>query len=320
MGDLTFKTEDDVDPDIRQFQRQIMADYARLSPGGSPGWPMRRAIAETVRRPWTANGPVMARTCDLQVGPFDLPIRLYMPSRSAPLAVLVYLHGGGWSLFSLDTHDRLMREYAHRSGLAVVGVGYSLAPEFPFPRALEEITTVVSWLAGQGARHGLDVRRIAIGGDSAGANLALSTGLMLRDAGNSILGAMLLNYGAYDTESRPSCARYDGENYLLTAQEMKEFWAGYLGGAEGEPSSLARPLRADLEGLPPTFLCIPECDILADENRLLADRLGAAGVKTRVEAYRGATHGFLEAVSISTLASRALDDASAWLAASMAGK
>jgi acetyl esterase len=213
-----------------------------------------------------------------------------------------------------------MREVAHRSGLAVVGIGYSLAPEFPFPRALQETASVVAWLSGQGVHYGLDTRSLAIGGDSAGANLALSTGLMLRDAGTPILGAMLLNYGAYDTDHRPSCERYDGAEYMLTSQEMKEFWADYLGGAAGEPPSLARPLRADLGGLPPAFLCIPECDILADENRVLADRLVAAGVKTRVEVYPGATHSFLEAVSISSLASRALDDASAWLAKTMVGQ
>ena len=124
---------------------------------------------------------------------------------------------------------------------------------------------------------------------------------------------MLLNYGAYETVPRPSHERYDGAGYMLTAEEMRGFWALYLGGAE---SPLATPLRARLEGLPPAFLCIAQCDILADENRELARRLVAAGVATTVRDYPGATHSFLEAVSISGLAQRALDEAAAWLAGS----
>jgi acetyl esterase len=310
---------DDVDPDIRRFQRRIVTDYARFAPGAAPGMPGRREVAERVRQPWAAGGPAMARTINLRVGTLEVPVRLHLPALDHPLPALIYLHGGGWGLFSLDTHDRLMREYAQRSRLAVVGIDYSLAPEHPYPRALEEIAGVVAWIGEHGAGHGLDGNRLAIGGDSAGANLAVATALLLRDADIPTLGAMVLNYGAYDTEWRPSWQRYDGENYLLTVQEMKAFWADYLGTGPAWSSKLARPLRAGLEGLPPAFLCIPQCDILADENRAMADRLAAAGVATTAKIYPGATHGFLEAVSISSLASRALDEASHWLARTMAG-
>jgi len=313
----TGQSVDDVDPDVRRFQRQVTADYLRFLPQGPLDISVRRAVAERVRQPWAANGPIMAATDNLRVGSFDVPIRIYRPLQGKTLGALIYLHGGGWALFSINTHDRLMREYAARSGLAVVGVDYSLVPEACFPYALDEITSVVVWLREHGDEHGIARNRLAIGGDSAGANLAISTNLKLRAEGLPVLDAMLLNYGAYDTTTRPSHQRYDGERYMLTAQEMQDFWSAYLVDQTDQSSVLAKPLHADLAGLPPSFLCIPACDILADENLDMGQRLTAAGVATTIRVYPGATHSFLEAVSISSLAAGALDDASNWLAKTM---
>jgi len=310
---------DDLEPGVRRFQRRIMADYARLETTAAPSLADRRAVAEAVRRPWTDGGPAMSSTEERQVGPLEVPVRIHRPSGRDRLPVLVYLHGGGWALFSLATHDRLMREYAARAGVAVLGIGYSLAPEAPFPRALEETLAVLEWLVQEGAGNGLDPVRFAIGGDSAGANLALGACLRLRAAGRPGPRGMLLNYGAYDMTLRPSHERYDGPDYLLTTREMREFWRLYLGALEAAPAPEARPLLADLAGLPPAFLCIPECDILADENRALGARLAAAGVPATVRTYPGATHSFLEAVEVSPLAGRALDEAAAWLAGILDG-
>jgi acetyl esterase len=303
----------ELDPDVRTFLARTSADYARLSQGDDLDLARRRAVAERVREPWTSGGPTMATTETLIVGPFDTRVRIHRPTDAGPLPVLVYLHGGGWTLFSIDTHDRLMREYAARSGCAVVGVDYSLSPEVRFPIALDEAEMVCAWLGEHGAAHGLDAGRLALGGDSAGANLALSTALRLRDAGTGA-AALLLNYGAFDTVQRASHARFDGDGFMLTGPEMAAFWENYLGpdgAARDHPH--ARPMLADLRGLPPAFLCIAECDILADENRIMADRLRDAGVDVAATVYSGATHSFLEAVEISALADRALGEAARWL-------
>lgn len=156
---------DDVDPDIRKFLKLTFSDSQRFgsAPGLTPS--MRRAVAEKVRERWTAGGPVMHSTSELRVGALDTRIRIHYPvADAAPLPTLVYLHGGGWTIFSLDTHDRLMREYAARARCGVVGIDYSLSPEAKFPRALDEIVEVIDWLRAEGAKHGIDPQRIAIGG------------------------------------------------------------------------------------------------------------------------------------------------------------
>ena len=124
---------------------------------------------------------------------------------------------------------------------------------------------------------------------------------------------LLLNYGAFDRRERLSHQRYDGDEYMLTRAEMAAFWDAYLGGADEKDARYAQPLRLDADGLPPTFMCIAACDILADENREMAAKLRASGRRVTEKVYEGATHSFLEAVSISPLASRALDDAARWL-------
>ena len=303
---------DHLEPSVRQFLSRLAADYERLSAGREIDIVERRRVAELVREPWSAGGPTMAETVDLKVGPFNVPVRIHRPVADLSLPVLIYAHGGGWMLFSLDTHDRLMREYAARAQVTVVGVDYSLAPEAKFPRPVEEIASVARWVRSEGASAGLNAANIAIGGDSAGGNLAVATNLALIAAGQQPLDAQLLNYGAFDPDPRPSHDHFDGPDYNLTSEEMTDFWVNYLPpSAASDP--LARPLLGDLSGLPPTFLCIAECDILADENWEMAEALEQAGVAVTARSYEGAAHSFLEAVSISPLADRALTEASDWL-------
>ncbi|WP_380876088.1 acetylesterase [Sphingomonas sp. DBB INV C78] len=307
---------DDLDPDIRRFQREMAASYGRYPDFEQLSLPERRRIAEEVRAPWTSGGPVMHRTEERLVGPLGVRIRIHRPDDKPAAPVLIYVHGGGWTMFSLDTHDRLMREYAARAGVVVVGVDYSLSPEAKFPVALDQIDSVIGWLRSEGTAHGIDPARIAIGGDSVGGNMTVAANLRLLAAGKPPLAAMLINYGAFDSRpAHPSYQRYDGPEYNLTIAEMAVFWDNYARTPADLDNPFASPIRADLAGLPPAFFAIAECDVLADENRVLAGRMIKAGVSVDLNVYMGATHSFVEAVSISPLADRALSEASAWLAA-----
>ena len=197
----------------------------------------------------TRHGPVRAR--------------IHRPA-SGILPGLVYLHGGGWTLFSIDTHDRVMREYASRAGCCVIGFDYALSPEQKFPVPLEQVVDVVDWLAEQGLELGIDAGRLAIGGDSAGANLSVATCLMRRDqASVPPLLAMLLNYGAFVSQcSADSCQRYGGPEYMLGCEEMSEYWRNYMRTDADAQNPLVCPLLASLDGLPPAFLAVAECDVL----------------------------------------------------------
>jgi acetyl esterase len=308
---------DGLDPEIRGFVQAINGAYARHPEVGNVPHAEARRIAEEVRAPWRQGGPAMHATAEREIPVCggSIRIRLYDPTPARPKPALIYLHGGGWTLFSLDTHDRLMREYAHRASIAVVGVDYPLSPEAKFPLALDRLVEAVSWLRDHGAGLGIDPARLAIGGDSAGANLALAAALKMRDARlPDAIRALLLNYGAFDVRcSDDSARRFGGPAYMLTRDELTMFWDNYLRGAGDQGDPLACPMHARFEGLPPVFLTIPECDVLAEQSHELCVRLRKAGVDVTAKVYAGATHSFLEAVSVSAVAGLALDDGSAWL-------
>jgi acetyl esterase len=272
----------------------------------------QRRIAELVRAPWTRGGPRIASTTEELVPAAGgrVRVRFYDPDPGATKPVLIYLHGGGWTMFSLDTHDRLMREYASRAGMKVAGVEYALSPEAKYPVALEQVVAVARHL---GERAG----RIAIGGDSAGANLALAACIRVRDEGQpQLIRAMVLNYGVFDRESSPEARRrLGGAGNMLTSDEMESFWRNYLRDERDAADPLVSPLRAALHGLPRTLLVVPEFDLLTEQSVKLADRLAAAGVDVKLEMYYGAVHSFLEAMSIASIADRALADTATWLRA-----
>lgn len=307
------RPQDDVDPQIRQFLRRMTSGYARYPALSSMPPPDARRIAEVVRAQWVRGGPAMVSSKELRVGPLNTRVRILRAQPDESLPGLVYLHGGGWTLLSIDTHDRLMREYASRAGVAVVAVDYSRSPEAKYPRALEETVSVIDWLGGHGAEFGIDPSRLAVGGDSAGANLSIASQLSLRALGRPVLSAMLLNYGVYSDRSTPSWSRYDGPSYMLETEEMRWFWNNYLRSDADREDPLVMPLLGDLRGLPPAHMVIAECDVLADGNRAMAAALRSAGVETDARIYKGATHSFLEAISISDIAKQALEGASNWL-------
>jgi acetyl esterase len=307
--------DDPLTPDMRRFQQWLAAAYAEHPPLDSVSLPQARQIVERVRAPLTHGGPRMVRTIDVEIATAHGPVRLrlYTPTDALVQPALVYLHGGGWVFFSIATHDRLMRELAARSGRIVVGVDYALAPEARYPVAREQATAAWRWVRAHAAVHGIDPGRIGLGGDSAGANLALATALVLRDAGERA-DALLLNYGVFcDDDSTDSFTLFDGPDYNLGRDEMRGFWRHYLGDAGRRDDPLAMPLQAALNGLPRCCLVVPECDVLRDDSLALASRLREAQVPVTLQRHPGAVHSFLEAVSFSDVAQRALAQSGTWL-------
>lgn len=275
-------------------------DLASLSPAE------QRRVAEEVRAPWTRGGPQIASITEQTVA--GVRVRCYDPSPLASKPALIYLHGGGWTLFSLDTHDRLMREYAARAGVMVLGVDYALSPEAKFPVALEQVVAVAHCFGERGLE-------LAIGGDSAGANLAIAACIRLRDEGQPLrIRGMVLNYGVFERWSSPEAQQlFGGPGNMLTAEEMEGFWRNYLADEQDATDPLVSPLRADLRGLPRALLVVPEFDLLTEQSLQLADGLRKVGVSVKLAMYKGAVHSFLEAVSISSLAEQAFDDTAKWL-------
>lgn len=309
----------ELDPEISIFVERVANAWAAHPPFMSLPIEEARRVAEQVRAPWRADGPQMAATSehDVPISEAKLRIRVYNPGVQSPAPVLIYLHGGGFILFSIDTHDRLMREYAAAGKFCVIGVDYALSPEARYPTALNQIVDLIGWLNGDGGEAlGIDPRRLAIGGDSAGANLSIATALRLRDRGvQDRLRGLLLNYGAFGPEcSDEAEARFGGPGAVLERAEMEHYYESYLG-IEGlaclEP--YAAPLLADLEGLPAAFLAIPECDLLAEQSYTMEERMREAGVDVSSVTYRGATHSFLEAMSVARVARQAIEDGARWV-------
>lgn len=306
-----------LDADIMRFIDDVRERSAELTAGRILDWPERRKIAERSRLPWQKGVPTIASVqevnADTEVGPVRL--RIYHPTPGQIKPALIYMHGGGWALFSLDTHDRLMREYAARSGMVVVGVDYALAPEARYPIALNQVVGVVRWLRAHGNTLGLDADQLILGGDSAGGNLSMGAVLKLRDAGEGdAIKAVLSNYGGFSRDCSPaSRQRYGTPNDMLTSAEVDEFWNNYAGHINDRRDPYAAPVLANLHGLPPVFLVVGECDVLTEQNLLMAGCLLEAGVQVKIKMYPGAPHSFIEAMSVSALASQAIDDGVAWL-------
>lgn len=318
-------TDPRLDPEMAAFSRRMEAAMAGQPPIVFPS-PPRAAPFDALRRlndapqePLAAGGPAMAETRDLwwPLRGRRALLRLHRP-RPGPLPVLLWFHGGGWVWGSLDTHDRILREYAAASGCAVLGLDYSLAPESPFPVALEECAAALRFLAAEGARFGLDGTRVALGGDSAGANLAAATALLDAEAASPVpLRGLLLAYGVFDHDLSTPSYREFAEGYGLTRDKMRFYWDAYCPDPVARLSPLASPIRGELSRLPPTLLHVAELDVLASENNGFAERLRQSGVPLELEVFPGTVHGFLRAVGEVGAARRAVAAGAAWLAARM---
>ena len=223
----------------------------------------------------------------------DIPLRIYTPDGSGPFPALVYFHGGGWVVGDLDSHDPACRALANAAGCVVVSVGYRLAPEHQFPAAADDAYVATRWVADNPAELGIDGTRIAVGGDSAGGNLAAVVALMARDRGGPPLAFQLLIYPVTDSACDTASYEANATGYLLEKADMQWFWRHYLGAADAGSDPYASPLRAsDLAGLPPALVLTAEFDPLRDEGEAYAARLQEAGVRTKVIRYDGVIHGF----------------------------
>jgi len=250
----------------------------------------------------------------------EIPVRVYAPEGRAPLPALVYFHGGGWVIGNLETHDGLCRHLANAAGALVVSVDYRLAPEHPFPAPGEDAYTATRWVAANAGALGGDARRIAVGGDSAGGNLAAVVSLMARDRGGPPLVFQLLVYPVTDAPSANTASyRENAEGYFLTARMMRWFWNHYCGKNPDLSDPYLCPLRArDLKRLPPALVITAEFDPLRDEGEAYAARLREAGNQADLKRYPGMIHGFFGMGPLLTKAREATKEAASALRAAFA--
>jgi acetyl esterase len=252
----------------------------------------------------------LARERDLLLpGPHgQVPCRLYLPDGAERPPLLVYAHGGGFMQGSLPSWDAMLRELVRQSGVAALSVDYRLSPEHRFPVAFDEMVAMIRLAAREGEGFGIDPTRLAVGGDSAGANLALAAALGLRDAGERTLGFMLLIYGCYSTDTEsPSWQRF-GRGAGLSQTQMRWIWETYLERPEQQSDWRAAPLLAECAGLPPAHLIVGRLDPLLDDSETFAARLKAAGVPCELTVYDGINHGFIRYGRLIATARRAVGD------------
>jgi acetyl esterase len=258
-------------------------------------------------------GPALPLPVVVDVDADGVPCRLYATRPDVP--VLVYLHGGGWTTGSLETHDALCRRIADRSGCAVLSVDYRLAPEHPFPAALRDAETVLGWVRTQGAAMGVDPARLAIGGDSAGGQVATVVARRQRDAATP-LDYQVLIYPTIDPLAASESHAELGE-YGLDKASMLLAWQTFVPDAALRFTPDVAPLAADLTGMPPTLIISAEFDVLRDENADYADALLAAGVPVVHVRYAGMNHGFARKLALFDAARTAADQIAAGLRAAL---
>ena len=312
---------EDVHPQIRTYLRQMVEAGLPALQDLTPEAARAQFEAGTKARLEVFPAPPVAAALDRTIpGPAGpMPVRIYRDSQEpASRPALVWYHGGGHVIGSLDTHDATCRNLCREAGCVVVSVDYRMGPEHPFPAAVDDCFAAVRWLAEHGPEIGVDPERLAVGGDSAGGNLAAVTALLARDAGGPALRHQLLVYPV--TDYRCASASYDryARGYgTLEAESMRWFQRHYLGGADAAADWRASPLLAtDLSGLPPALVITAECDVLRDEGAAYAERLAASGTPCVHVPFAGMIHGFFGLLGITdpageahTRAARALRDA-----------
>ena len=246
--------------------------------------------------------PAIGEVRDLRTAG-GVPLRLYRPASAGVKPVLVYFHGGGWTIGDLDTHDVLCRQLCAAADVAVVAVDYRLGPEARFPAAVDDCVAATRWVQSQAAALGLDAARLAVGGDSAGGNLAAVVAITLRDAGDVAPAYQLLIYPATDQRAVAPSHTANGQGYLLTSDSVAYYRGHYFASESDWTDWRASPLlAADLSRLPPALVLTAGFDPLRDEGRQYADALSAAGNRVQYVCFERQVHGFITM-------SRVLDEA-----------
>jgi acetyl esterase len=279
-----------LDPQAQQVLEQIAALGLPPNHLVSPS----QARINMKSRPRIA-GPEVARVEDRLIpGPgVDIPVRIYTPPGAGPFPILVWFHGGGWVVGDLETADPTARHLTVGAKCVVISVDYRLAPETKFPGAADDCYAATVWAAQQATRLNGDPSKIAVGGDSAGGNLAAAVALMARDRGGLSLTFQLLVYPVTARDFDMSSYRQNAEGFGLTLDAMRWYWDHYLQHPEDASNPYAAPLVTEnLRGLPPALVITAEYDPLCDEGQAFAKRLQAAGVPTTYSRYDGMIHGF----------------------------
>ena len=259
-----------------------------------------------------APGPEVAKVEDRTIpGPgTDVPVRIYTPNGQGPFPVLAWYHGGGWVVGNLETADGTARHLAVETGCVVVSVDYRLAPEAKFPAASDDCFAATQWIAQNASSINADPSRIAVGGDSAGGNLAAAVSLMAKDRGEPSIVFQVLIYPVIAREFGTGSYRQNADGYMLTLDGMKWYWDQYLSSDADASNPYAAPSVAkDLSGLPPALVITAEFDPLRDEGEDYAQLLQSAGVDAKCTRYDGMIHGFFGMSAIMDKGKQAISEA-----------
>ena len=274
--------------------------------------PVARRIYRDTRAVLAPKAPEVAEVRLLAFANYAM--RVYRPAAGETLPALMYFHGGGWTIGDLDTHDVLCRQLAVGARCVVFSVDYRLAPEHPFPAAVDDCFAATRYVAENAAK--LKVQGIAVGGDSAGGNLAATVALLSRDAGGPALAFQLLIYPATDQRMGSASHERNGQGYLLTADSIRYFRRSYLPNERDWDDWRASPLLAKSHAkLPPALVITAGYDPLVDEGRAYADKLRAAGVEVVYREYADMVHGFVLFGGVVDTANAAVADCCAALRA-----
>ncbi len=280
----------------------------------------QEARANAKLRP-RAPGPEVAKVENRSIpGPDgDVPVRIYTPEGTGPFPIMVWYHGGGWVIGDLESADGPSRHLCVGADSVVISVDYRLAPETKFPGPAEDCYAATQWAVDNAADINGDPARVAVGGDSAGGNLAAAISLMARDRNSPAISFQLLVYPVIERNFDTVSYQDNATGYSLTQDGMRWFWDQYLADDSDESNPYAAPAQAgDLSGLPPALVITAEFDPLRDEGEAYADLLRNAGVPTQCTRYDGMIHGFFAMPTVLDQGRRAVDEATAALKASFA--
>lgn len=287
-----------LDPGMAEFRDKLAAE----TPPEAVHWPLerQRSAWDAVCKAWQAPRPPGLSVYDLILRDRHAPLKLrvYRPEGADHRPGLLYFHGGGWVLGSLETHDDMCAEIAAGAGVVVAALDYRLAPENPFPAQCEDALAFFDWVMAEGAAHGIDTARLVAGGDSAGGQMTASLAIALRDRGVKALRGQVLVYPVLDADMQTDSYRRNGLSSALSREEMRYYLDAFLGPPDSPAhgNKLALPLlETDYAGLPPAFITAAAHDTLQDEAFIFAERLEAAGVPVKLRAEPALDHSYMRA-------------------------